>query len=180
VRAIGVPNSPKKKPHNRLHLESGQGALTGALPFFFVSNFTTQRIAAHAVIGFPVTNASFFLLPLLKWKGHACCARPCFACAFRYRIIPIARSEKSIALRLKFRFILGMIGADTTDSKLCADIRTTLRSGGFQPPAFAQLGKGGTPVASPSAASGEWKLCRFPRLQARAAPPRLHHWAVRP
>ena len=61
----------------------------------------------------------------------------------------------------------------------CARIsRATLRSCGFQPPAFAQLGKEGeTPsVASfPGAASGMWKLCRFPRLQACAVPSHIHH-----
>jgi hypothetical protein len=90
------------------------------------------------------------------------------------------RNANLFAAPLILRFSQQMISAINAASKLCADIRTTLRSGGFQPPAFAQLGKGGTPVASPSAASGEWKLCRFPRLQARAAPRRLHHWAVRP
>ena len=66
-----------------------------------------------------------------------------------------------------------------TPTASCARInRATLRSCGFQPPAFAQLGKEGeTPsVASfPGAASGMWKLCRFPHLQACAVPSRIRH-----
>lgn len=117
----------------------------------------------------------------LNFSGSEKVSSLCGLTFWRFGVQPFrCRNANLFAPCLILRFSREMISAFNAASKLCADIRTTLRSGGFQPPAFAQLGKGGTPVASPSAASGEWKLCRFPRLQARAAPPRLHHWAVRP
>jgi hypothetical protein len=109
--------SPTRKPHSR---RPGQGALTSALPLFFVAPHSLPRIPEYSERGLLSAVALLLLLPASNSQGCARCARPCFVRAFRSRNVPLAESEKSIARRWKFRFILGMIRADKTGSKLCA------------------------------------------------------------
>jgi len=141
-------------PHTseKLPSRSGQGALTGALPFFYVAHYDPQRISAYAEQGVPDLAFFSFLLPTSNLKCCAQCARHCIVHAYCIRIIPRAKCGKNLAMRLILRFIRRMIHADRTGSKLCACATRHATRKMLSAFSVAQLGKGqgfALPVASP-------------------------------
>jgi hypothetical protein len=101
----------------------------------------TAKIPAYGVLAIPTF---FFLLPCLILKVSSLCGLT-FS---RFGVGLFRRRNANLfAARLILLSSQRMIHAINAASKLCADIRTTLRSCGLQPPAFAQLARRGeTPL----------------------------------
>jgi hypothetical protein len=107
----------------------------------------------------------------LNFSGSEKVSSLCGLTFWRFGVQPFrCRNANLFAPCLILRFSREMISAFNAASKLCADIRTTLRSCGFQPPAFAQLARGEPPLHPPAPQAASGNSAGFHAF--RLAPPR--------